>query len=62
MTTWPKCRRNVRGRSFTEFCLTQKAAVVPDPYYGGAQGFENVLNLVEDACEGLLLHVQQQLA
>lgn len=49
-------------RRFTEFCLTQKAAVVPDPYYGGAQGFENVLDLVEDACEGLLLHVQQQLA
>ncbi|MBZ0091778.1 MAG: low molecular weight phosphotyrosine protein phosphatase [Sulfuricellaceae bacterium] len=27
---------------------------VPDPYYGGAQGFEHVLNLVEDASAGLL--------
>jgi len=27
---------------------------VPDPYYGGAQGFENVLNMVEDAASGLL--------
>lgn len=26
---------------------------IPDPYYGGADGFENVLNLLEDACEGL---------
>ena len=27
---------------------------VPDPYYGGASGFEDVLDLVESACEGLL--------
>jgi protein-tyrosine phosphatase len=27
---------------------------VPDPYYGGVDGFENVLDLVEDACERLL--------
>ena len=27
---------------------------VPDPYYGGDAGFEHVLDLLEDACEGLL--------
>ena len=27
---------------------------VPDPYYGGDQGFEHVLDLLEDACEGLI--------
>jgi protein-tyrosine phosphatase len=27
---------------------------VPDPYYGGPQGFDHVLDLVEAACEGLL--------
>ncbi|MEX0329874.1 MAG: low molecular weight protein-tyrosine-phosphatase [Puniceicoccaceae bacterium] len=27
---------------------------VPDPYYGGQQGFELVLDLLEDACAGLL--------
>jgi protein-tyrosine phosphatase len=27
---------------------------VPDPYYGAAEGFERVLDLVEDACEGLV--------
>jgi len=27
---------------------------VPDPYYGGESGFEHVLDLLEDACEGLL--------
>ena len=28
--------------------------VVPDPYYGGPEGFELVIDLLEDACEGLL--------
>ena len=27
---------------------------VPDPYYGGEDGFELVLDIIEDACEGLL--------
>lgn len=30
---------------------------VPDPYYGGPQGFEHVLDLVEASCEGLLKHI-----
>ncbi len=30
---------------------------VPDPYYGGEQGFEYVLDLLEDACSGLLKFV-----
>ena len=33
----------------------------PDPYYGGDAGFEHVLDLIEDACEGLLEHVQHRL-
>lgn len=48
-------------RRLTEFCLRFDSPVVPDPYYGGSQGFEEVLDLVEDACEGLLRHVQRQL-
>jgi len=55
----PQHRHKVRR--FTEFCLVQAADVVPDPYYGGTQGFEQVLDLVEDACAGLLQHVQQRL-
>ena len=31
---------------------------VPDPYYGPPAGFERVLDLVEDACEGLLLRLR----
>lgn len=38
----------------TEYCIHKVADHVPDPYYGGAQGFENVIDILEDACEGLL--------
>lgn len=33
---------------------------VPDPYYGGKQGFELVLNLVEDASDGLINHLLEK--
>lgn len=42
---------------FTEFCIRHKSHEVPDPYYGGAQGFENVLDLVEDGCEEILQQI-----
>ncbi len=42
----------------TEFCRRHPGADhVPDPYYEGAQGFEKVLDLLEDACEGLLKEI-----
>lgn len=47
-------------RRLTEFCRQHDATVVPDPYYGGGAGFEAVLDLVEDACEGVLLHLERQ--
>ncbi|PSF36141.1 protein tyrosine phosphatase [Aphanothece hegewaldii CCALA 016] len=34
---------------------------VPDPYYGGTQGFERVLDLLLDACRGLLCEVEKKL-
>ncbi len=36
----------------TEFCVNVEADHVPDPYYGGNEGFERVMDLLEDACEG----------
>jgi len=32
---------------------------IPDPYYGGSSGFELVLDLLEDACEGLLQSIKK---
>ena len=43
-----------RLHRLADFCHKHATRVVPDPYYGNAQGFERVLDIVEDACEGLL--------
>jgi protein-tyrosine phosphatase len=41
--------------AMTRYCRRHSGArEVPDPYYGGPQGFEQVLDLLEDACSGLL--------
>lgn len=44
----------------TEHCRRHDNPVVPDPYAGGPQGFEEVLDLVEDACDGLLELIRRQ--
>ncbi|MBI3901995.1 MAG: low molecular weight phosphotyrosine protein phosphatase [Nitrosomonadales bacterium] len=44
---------------FLEFATGHEAREVPDPYYGGADGFERVLDMVEDAAEGLLQHIRK---
>jgi protein-tyrosine phosphatase len=41
-------------RNFAEFLKTSNATVIPDPYYGDEQNFEHVLDLVEEASEGLM--------
>ncbi|HXU43607.1 MAG TPA: low molecular weight protein-tyrosine-phosphatase [Burkholderiales bacterium] len=38
--------------------LLLQEADVPDPYYGGPEGFEQVLDLVEAACRGLLANLR----
>ena len=48
-------------RRMTEFCMKHDASVIPDPYYGDSDGFDHVLDLIEDASKGLLMHVQQKL-
>lgn len=42
----------------TDFCTELKCDSVPDPYYGGDAGFELVLDILEDACAGLLQKVR----
>lgn len=41
-------------RLFLEFASGSEVREVPDPYYGGPEGFDLVLDLVEDAASGLL--------
>jgi protein-tyrosine phosphatase len=42
---------------FLQYARHHSEKEVPDPYYGQADGFEHVLDLVEDAAEGLLAHI-----
>lgn len=43
----------------TDFCINLKYNSVPDPYFGGAAGFELVLDILEDACDGLIRKLHQ---
>jgi protein-tyrosine phosphatase len=44
-------------RLLLEFDAASPAREVPDPYYGGPEGFETVFRLVDSACEKLLAHL-----
>ncbi|MEY3895703.1 MAG: hypothetical protein RLZZ214_1222 [Verrucomicrobiota bacterium] len=39
---------------FVSFCRHHDDLRVPDPYYGGQRGFDHVIHLLEDGCEGIL--------
>ncbi len=45
---------------FLQFAARHEQREVPDPYYGGADGFERVLDMVEDASAGLLAHIRDK--
>ncbi|MGH2863793.1 MAG: low molecular weight protein-tyrosine-phosphatase [Solirubrobacteraceae bacterium] len=52
-------RERAKVRLLREFDPHSTAELdVPDPYFGGAGGFEEVLGLVQAACEGLLAEIQ----
>jgi protein-tyrosine phosphatase len=50
-----------RIRLFMEFASSSGVEDVPDPYYGGPLGFEQVLDLAEEASLGLLEEVQRRM-
>jgi len=45
---------------FLEYARHHTEREVPDPYYGGAEGFERVLDMVEDAAQGLLEEIRRR--
>jgi protein-tyrosine phosphatase len=57
-----RCPLPHRGklRLFLEFAADAPVDEVPDPYYGGADGFEHVLDLVEAAADGLIATLSRQ--
>jgi protein-tyrosine phosphatase len=61
--TTQRCPAALRPKihRMTAFCSAPAPRDVPDPYSGGPDGFERVLDLVEDGCDGLLQQVRQRL-
>jgi len=55
----PEPHRPKLGR-LTQHARRFASPVVPDPYRGGPEGFDHVLDLVEDACEGLVAHLSRR--
>ena len=55
--------REHRGkpRLFMDYSARQAGSEVPDPYYGGPDGFEQVLDMAEDGCAGLLTAIKKKL-
>lgn len=52
------CRESLKKIfRMTDFSNKFSADHIPDPYYEGADGFERVLDLLEDACEGLIHNI-----
>ena len=54
------CRGSAVVRPFLDFAPDSPETAVPDPYYGGPDGFEHVLDLVEEASEGLLEDIRER--
>lgn len=46
--------QRARVKRFTDFCTEHDYPEVPDPYYGGDEGFELVTDLMEDGCSGII--------
>ena len=44
---------------FLKFSSNTSKKEVPDPYYGSGNGFEIVLDLIEDAADGFITHLQK---
>ncbi len=52
--------RRRRIQLFMDFAPDLPEREVPDPYYGGPNGFERVMDLIEKASQGLLSHIREQ--
>ena len=58
IVTW---EYRAKPRLFLDYSVRHSGAEVPDPYYGGPEGFEQVLDMAEDGCTGLLAAIKKEL-
>jgi protein-tyrosine phosphatase len=54
----PKGKYQAKVRMMCEFAKEHGDREVPDPYYGGPEGFDYVIDLLMDACGGLLEEIR----
>lgn len=47
-------------KHFSHYCCKYSITEVPDPYTGGPEGFEHVLDLMEDGCAEILRRLQSE--
>ena len=57
----PDIESEKKIKRMVSYSINRTYDYVPDPYYSGADGFELVLDLLEDACEGLIQSVEKDL-
>lgn len=50
----PHSQYRDKVKMMCDFCRNHNVKEVPDPYYGGPEGFNHVIDLLMDACDGLL--------
>jgi protein-tyrosine phosphatase len=58
----PQEKYRDKVRLMCDFASHHSDREVPDPYYGGSEGFNKVIDLLLDACDGLLQHVAKTYA
>ncbi|MEE4378571.1 MAG: low molecular weight protein-tyrosine-phosphatase, partial [Candidatus Competibacteraceae bacterium] len=56
----PRSELHDKIRLFMDYAPDRSEQEVPDPYYGGLGGFERVMDLVEEAAQGLLLQLRER--
>lgn len=54
----PSGRLHSKIQPLVSFCRDHDDLRVPDPYYGGQRGFDHVIRLLEDGCQGILDSLQ----
>jgi protein-tyrosine phosphatase len=53
----PTVKLREKIRKMTDYCTNKRYTSVPDPYYGETRDYELVIDILEDACQGLLREI-----
>ena len=57
----PEGNYHGKVKKMVSYCKVHDVGEVPDPYYGGADGFELVIDILEDSCDELIKELEDQI-